>query len=212
MTQAYLEKNIEQLNQLSAEPQKIFRQLQEAHQQFLTNLTNAFGELPNASQNYFLQQQEKAKKLHEKISDTVKNNPNDWSQVGNILLNYQSEQFSENLKQLKENTTKFQKLFAPYNNVELPMMVKDLVEQSRDEFTKATNEAIKLTQEGFENTKEHLRKTTNNLKENQDNIVRQTRNTTNSAKKAVKKTINRNKPAVKKVVQKASDNGNNTTN
>lgn len=212
MTQAYLEKNIEQLNQLSAEPQKIFRQLQEAHQQFLTNLTNVFGELPTASQNYFVEQQEKTRKLQEKINDTIKKNPNDWAQVGNILLNHQSEQFSEHLKQLKENTTKFQKLFAPYNNIELPMMVKDFVEQSRDEFTKATNEAIKLTQEGFENTKEHLRKNTNHLKETQDKAVDQTKKAVNTTQRAVKKTINKNKRAVKKVAPKSSDNGNTNSN
>lgn len=202
MTQKHIEQNIKQLQEFFTEPNKLFNQLQQAHQSFLAQWNHFASEIPSESQKYLLEQQAKIQDLQEKISNSLKDNPNDLANLSVILFNYQTEQFASHIEKAKKRNEKIQELLSSYTRVEIPAAIKDVFQHTQDEIKRATSEAIKVTEDTVKATKEKIQ---TQLKDN--NLLKpiSVKDKTEIQKKpVVRKSTKTRKPATKKVSPRKS--------
>lgn len=224
MTQSYIEKNVEQLQQFFNEPNKFLKQAQEAQIEFMNQLSIFWQEFPQAYQQYLFEQQQKAQQLHAQLSDTWKQKPNDWAALGSVISDFNTEQFSNNIEKLQHHQERWQRLLAPYTSLDMPFFFKDILEQTQAELTKLTNEMLstgqKKVDEINQKTKENLQTTQRVVNEAQEQTQQVVQHVTEDVQKQVKKATDvaqslqkkaTTKPAVK-VASKTSVRANSKEN
>ena len=136
MNQEYIKKNVEQLQDISKNPQKFFTDIQEKNVAFAQEVKTLLEHAPQETSAYIQEQQQKLQEFNSELISLFSKQPVDWQAIGTSWFNYQTEQFNSYLEKTREQNEKFQHLVSQYAQ-DTP--IEHVVNETQAQVKKATN-------------------------------------------------------------------------
>lgn len=128
--QELINQSVQQFQEFTKNPEKAFRDFQNAQQAFLKEVQLVAQAAPAKTQEYFKKQQEEIIELQKSLGDSLKQTPADWQNIGKIWFDFQTKQFNSYLEEVKEQNEVFQKLVAHFAK-EIPSETVEKTETKR---------------------------------------------------------------------------------
>lgn len=103
---------LDKLQQFTTNPQQAIKDLQETNKVFLENVQNLVKETPEQTQKYLKEQQEIVEQLNKNLYSALKETPADWEKIGKMWFDFQTNQFTSYLNEVKKQNEYFQSLIS----------------------------------------------------------------------------------------------------
>lgn len=109
-----IKKTIDQIQDNARNPEKFFNSLQEKNTVLAKEVQELIAQAPQETFRYFQEQQQKFHDLSQNLHSALNHYPVDWQTVGQLWLQYHTEQFNSHLDKAKTHGEKLQTLINDY--------------------------------------------------------------------------------------------------
>lgn len=110
-----VQNNLEQLQKIMINPQEAIKAFQDNNKALVDNLQKVASEIPVKTQSYIAKQQAEVNSLNEELSKAFTKSPVNWENVGKIWFDYQTNQVTSYLNEVKKQNDEFQKIVSDLN-------------------------------------------------------------------------------------------------
>jgi inactivated superfamily I helicase len=109
-----IKKTIDQIQDNARNPEKFFNSIQEKNTVLAKEVQELISQAPQETFKYFQEQQEKFHDLSQNLHSALNHYPVDWQTVGQLWLQYHTEQLNSHLDKAKSHGEKLQHLINDY--------------------------------------------------------------------------------------------------